>query len=721
VLLTSTLIATFVLAVALILLLILGKRLRFASRLVGLLLAGAVSAGAAMAATELWGLVNAYAWAAAAIIAGACLVVILLVPYWNPVGQLFLGAYLAAAGSYLVLGSYLTFASGLSVWGRIASIMLLLLEFLALLISGYFVFEGCDRLCRARLTREEPRPDPAYLPKVSLQVPAYNEPADMVIETIKSLERIDYPNLEILVVDNNTPDPETWAPVKEYCEGRPRVRFVHIVADGFKAGALNVVMDKHLDDDVELIGVIDADYQVDPDYLRDAVGYFANPAVAFVQTPQDYREWEGDPYLTACYDAYSYFFHASMPSRNQRNSIIFAGTMGLIRRRVLENLGGWPEWCITEDSEASLRMLKAGFQGVYLERAKGRGIMPLTFSALKSQRFRWCFGGIQIVRRHWRSLLPGRRTEDNRLSVGQRLDYLFGTGLVWFNDVLYLGFTGILLATAYLMVTGQGAFFRPLTGALILLPAALLLSGVVRALWSLRNLTGIGGKRSLLALLNWLSLSWTVAMAALQGLVRKRAVFMRTPKEEEGQQSVWSALRAAKVETTLAVLLLASGVAAIFTGTAFLTLLFLWQAIVYASSPFMSWLSTRTILSPELERRRRTEWRRERAAALIGYYATGAAALAGIALIAALFFMGGTNPGRIPALPQLPQEPGTTAPPPSAPATITPGPTGTPPTTSSPSQPQTPSPATTPGTTTAPTTSNPPPTSAAPPPTPASS
>ena len=721
-LLTSTLIATLVLAVATILLLALGKRLRFASIPVSLVLAGLVSAGAAWAASELYGLVDAYAWVAAAIIGGACLLVILLVPYWNPVGQLFLGAYLAAAGCYLALGSYLTFASGLSIWGRIASIVLLLLEFLALLISGYFVFEGCDRLCRARPSRTIAPPDPAYLPKVSLQVPAYNEPAGMVIETVKSLERIDYPNLEILVVDNNTPDPETWAPVKEYCEGRPRVRFVHIVADGFKAGALNVVMEKHLDDDVELIGVIDADYQVDEGYLREVVGYFADPRVAFVQTPQDYREWEGDTYLTACYDAYSYFFHASMPSRDQRNSIIFAGTMGLIRRRTLQRLGGWPEWCITEDSETSLRMLKAGHQGVYLERPMGRGIMPLTFSALKSQRFRWCFGGIQIVRRHWRSLMPGPRTETNRLSIGQRLDYLFGTGLVWFNDVLYLGFTGILLATAYLMVAGEGSFFRPLTGALILLPAALLLSGVMRALWSLRQLTGIGSRRSLLALLNWLSLSWTVAMAALQGVVRKRAVFMRTPKTEEGQQNVWSALRAAKVETTLSVLLLASGVAAVYNGAVFLAFLFLWQSVVYGSSPFMSWLSTRTILSPELERRRLTEWRRERVAALIGYYATGAAALAGIALIAALFFMGGVNPGRIPALPQLPQEPGTSAPPPTAPATAPASPGSTAEPTSTPS---TPSPATTtPGTPTTPTTSGPPQTSApapVPPPTPTSS
>jgi cellulose synthase/poly-beta-1,6-N-acetylglucosamine synthase-like glycosyltransferase len=101
--------------------------------------------------------------------------------------------------------------------------------------------------------------------------------------------------------------------------------------------------------------------------------------------------------LHGLYDAYSYFFSTSMPSRNERDSIIFAGTMGLLRRSVLESLGGWDEWCITEDAEASLRMLRAGYSGLFLPRSYGQGIMPLTFAALKSQPFRWCFGGMQAA------------------------------------------------------------------------------------------------------------------------------------------------------------------------------------------------------------------------------------------------------------------------------------------------------------------------------------
>ena len=110
----------------------------------------------------------------------------------------------------------------------------------------------------------------------------------------------------------------------------------------------------------------------------------ADANLAFVQTPQDYRDYEGSTYLTACYDAYRYFFATAMPSRNERNSIIFAGTMGLLRRSLLGSIDGWDEWCITEDADTSLRLLRAGYSGLFLGKSFGRGIMPLTFSSLKS-------------------------------------------------------------------------------------------------------------------------------------------------------------------------------------------------------------------------------------------------------------------------------------------------------------------------------------------------
>ena len=165
----------------------------------------------------------------------------------------------------------------------------------------------------------------------------------------------------------------------------------------------------------------------------------------------------------------------SQPSRNEHDGAVFAGTMGLIRRVALDELGGWAEWCITEDAELSLRLLR-GWHGLHVDETFGHGIMPLTFEALKGQRYRWCFGGIQILRMHWSSMIPGRPNRANHLSAGQRWAYLAGA-LQWYGDLLGLLFLIFLLAGAVNLATGGGQLFRKLT---IFLVAAVPVHGAAR-------------------------------------------------------------------------------------------------------------------------------------------------------------------------------------------------------------------------------------------------
>jgi hypothetical protein len=213
-----------------------------------------------------------------------------------------------------------------------------------------------------------------------------------------------------------------------------------------------------------------------------------------------------------------------------------------------------------------------------------------------------------------------------------------------------------LLTSAVVLLSSGGAGLRPLYGAAVLLPSALIISGLVRALWALRVKTGIGWKRAFLAFLNWLSLSWTVAISCVQGLTRRRGYFLRTPKAEDSNRLL-AALWSARTETLWAVALWALAIAVVLRGrsTPFLLALLAWQGAVYASAPFMSWLNQHTELSAQLERRRRTEGQRERAnlIAPIGAGLVGAGATAAVAAIVAL---GGSNPGE-PANPfALPRE-----------------------------------------------------------------
>src|SRR5216683_2235619 len=227
------------------------------------------------------------------------------------------------------------------------------------LLSCAYLWEICDALgtedWRRRITRSHPLPAVAErdLPFVSLHVPAHNEPPDMVIETLRHLLRLDYPRYEVILIDDNTDDEKLWRPVEAWC-ARHGVKFAHLEDwPGYKSGALNYALRELTDQRAEVIGVVDSDYQIEPGFLRGCTPAFADPWVGFIQAPQDYRGWESARYYRRLYYSYKYFFAISQPARNEHDGAIFAGTMGLIRRVALEQLGGWDEWCITEDAELS--------------------------------------------------------------------------------------------------------------------------------------------------------------------------------------------------------------------------------------------------------------------------------------------------------------------------------------------------------------------------------
>ena len=112
--------------------------------------------------------------------------------------------------------------------------------------------------------------------------------------------------------------------------------------------------------------MLDSDYVVSPDWLRCMAPAFADPAVGFVQSPQDYRDNDGSFFKRLMFWEYAGFFHLGMVTRNERNAIIQHGTMTLIRRAALEEAGGWAEWTITEDAELGLRLFRHGWEAVYV-------------------------------------------------------------------------------------------------------------------------------------------------------------------------------------------------------------------------------------------------------------------------------------------------------------------------------------------------------------------
>jgi len=530
-------------------------------------------------------------------------------------------AHLAWAATFYLFAAYLaymmwwTFVSDLGLLGTVGALVLWLMEALAAFLGVAYLWELCDALGREawpRRVRDGAAPEArSTTPFVSLQVPAYNEPPDMVIETVQSLAALDYPAYEVIVIDDNTDDETLWRPVEAWCRENG-VTFAHL-ADwpGYKSGALNYALRELTDPRAELIGVIDADYQLDPGFLAACAPLFADPSLGFIQAPQDYRDWEQAPFFRRLYYSYRYFFAVSQPSRNERDGAIFAGTMGLIRRDALEQAGGWDEWCITEDAELSLRLLRDGWTGLHVDRSFGHGVMPLTFEALKGQRFRWCFGGIQILRRHWRLMLPGRSRPGNRMDQGQRWAYLSGA-VQWYGDLLAVMFFLFLLAGAGNVALGSGLLFRKLSGFLIAAIPLLAVLGLIRAVALLRRGTGATWRDAFGAFMIWQSTSLVVARASVQGLFAREAEFLRTPKTAEDARW-WDAVRGNLPESLLAVLGLAGILGAVSSGGVggWVTgALLVWPTAAFLSAPLNSLGAQRAALPGELAERRRTEYRR---------------------------------------------------------------------------------------------------------------
>jgi cellulose synthase/poly-beta-1,6-N-acetylglucosamine synthase-like glycosyltransferase len=518
---------------------------------------------------------------------------------WSVLAAQALAMVALASGSYLVYAGVLPFIDRLSPLGILASFVLILMEAFALALSVYYLFEILDVF--SRKTRIEHVADPAYRPKVALQVPCYNEPIEVMRETLTALSKVDYGDLVVQVVDNNTKDPKLWHALEQLCrELGPRFQFMHLEPwPGYKAGALNEAT-RRLPSDVSVLGIVDADYIVKPGFLSAMVGHFADARVAFVQTPQDYRDWRDSGYLRGLYYSYKYFFDVSMPSRANRNAIIFAGTMGLIRRSALEGIGGWDEEIITEDADASLRMLGKGAIGVYEPTPWGAGLMPLTFDGLKKQRFRWALGGIQILRRHLSELLPFARHR-LRLTPAQRFNYLLGS-VHWFGDVLTAGFTVLLLLTAVAAALHRRLPIREITGPVLIVPFAFLITGVLRGLWALRRAEHCSWGDAFRAMGIWFALSWVDSLAVVRGLWSGRAAFLRTPKQKEGGNRLWPAIRSSAFESLVAALAILGAIAMLIAApaiaTAILAVMLLFEGWVFASAPWASFAAEGIQLTP---------------------------------------------------------------------------------------------------------------------------
>ena len=183
---------------------------------------------------------------------------------------------------------------------------------------------------------------------------------------------------------------------------------------GAKAGNVNHALTLARGD---FFAIFDADFIPHPDFLLETLPFMADPRVAFVQTPQVYRNLHTVIARGAGY-MQTMFYRFIQPGRNRFNAAFCVGTNVLFRRTAVDEVGGIYTDSKSEDVWTSLMLHERGWKSVYTPAVLAVGEAPETIAAYAKQQLRWATGGFEILLKH----NPFARAR--KLTTDQRIQYM---------------------------------------------------------------------------------------------------------------------------------------------------------------------------------------------------------------------------------------------------------------------------------------------------------
>ena len=240
---------------------------------------------------------------------------------------------------------------------------------------------------------------------VDIFVTVCGEPVSIVEKTVAGAASIRHPRTRVWILDDGgSPDVRTLAE-------KLSVGYIHRASrDGAKAGNINFAL-RHTD--AAFFAVFDADQIAKPEFLETVMGLFSDEKLAFVQTPQVYRDRWINRVSGGAHDQQGLFYGPILRGKNGFGAVFSCGTNVVYRRSAVEAVGGFPEDSITEDLRLSLLLLEAGYSSDYVPTVVAEGLGPLSVTSYFNQQLRWGRGGLEILFK--------RRPYSRRMSAGQAL------------------------------------------------------------------------------------------------------------------------------------------------------------------------------------------------------------------------------------------------------------------------------------------------------------
>jgi cellulose synthase (UDP-forming) len=276
--------------------------------------------------------------------------------------------------------------------------------------------------------------DPNLLPHVDVYIPTYNEDSNVLWPTVIAATQLRYPRekLHVYLLDDGGTHQKCndKDPVKAVA-ARARAKELQGIAARFGAKYLTRAKNEHAKagnmnsalqyTNGDLILILDCDHIPTEDFLEKTVGLFlTDPKLFVVQTPHNFISPDPLERNLATFESSpaenELFYDVMHPGLDAWGTSFFCGSAALLRRSVIDQLGGISGQTITEDAETTLDAMGLGYSTAYLNRPMVSGLQPETYSAFVVQRVRWGQGMLQIflLKNPWK--LPG-------LTLVQRLLY----------------------------------------------------------------------------------------------------------------------------------------------------------------------------------------------------------------------------------------------------------------------------------------------------------
>jgi cellulose synthase (UDP-forming) len=178
--------------------------------------------------------------------------------------------------------------------------------------------------------------------------------------------------------------------------------------------------------DAEFMLFLDCDHVPQPQIVERLLGYFVDPGLSFVQTPQLFYNVDSIQFRRTAdrplWNEQSMFYESIQPSKNASNSAFFCGSGALVRRAAIDSIGGFATGTATEDIHTSLRLHAQGWRSLFVNEQLAHGIAPMDLTEYHKQRTRWGAGSLGLLFRSPDSPLRARG-----LTMAQRVRYFNST------------------------------------------------------------------------------------------------------------------------------------------------------------------------------------------------------------------------------------------------------------------------------------------------------